>query len=83
MRLSEFAEKRIINIATGEILGSAGDCDLLIDPASGKIMQLHIQMGGGGLLNKGEKQIITVPWAAIQKVGPEIIVIDTAKGVEK
>lgn len=43
MRLSEFADKRIINLYDGEIMGSAGDSDLLIDPADGRIVEIVLQ----------------------------------------
>ena len=75
MRLSEFAEKRLINIASGEIMGFAGDCDLLIDQESGRIIEMQLQTGGG-FLNRAEKHTIAIPWSAVQKVGPEVIVID-------
>lgn len=40
MRLSELASKRIINLYNGEIIGTAGDSDLMIDPASGLITEI-------------------------------------------
>ncbi len=75
MRLSEFAEKKLINIATGEIMGSAGDCDLLVDSVSGRIIELQLQTAGGWLSRK-EKHTIAIPWSAVQKVGPEIIIVE-------
>ena len=75
MRLSEFAKKRLINITTGEIMGSAGDCDLLIDPANGRIIELQLQIANS-LLSRSEKRTVSIPWSAVQKVGPEIIIID-------
>lgn len=75
MRLSEFAEKRIINIYNGEILGSAGESDLLIDPTNGHILEI-ILSSSPRLMNRGEKHSLTIPWSAVKKVGPEIIVVD-------
>ncbi len=75
MRLSEFAEKRIINIFNGEILGSAGDSDLLIDPEDGHIIELIIQEPAR-LVSRSERRSLSIPWAAVKKIGPEIIVVD-------
>ena len=75
MRLSEFADKRINNLYDGEIMGSAGDSDLLIDPADGRIVEIVLQPPAR-LVNRGEKRSISIPWEAVKKVGPEIIVVD-------
>lgn len=75
MRLSEFAEKRIINLFNGEIIGSAGDSDLLIDPTDGHILELIIQEPTR-LMSRNEKRSISIPWSAVKKIGPEIIVVD-------
>ena len=56
MRLSEFADKRIINLYDGEIMGSAGDSDLLIDPADGRIVEIVLQPPAR-LVNRGEKRL--------------------------
>ena len=79
MRLSEFAQKKIINIYNGEILGSAGDSDLLIDPADGRILEIILQPPGR-LISRSDKHPISIPWSAVKKVGPEIIVVDSGEG---
>lgn len=56
-------------------MGSAGDCDLLIDPADGRIIELQLQIANS-LLSRSEKRTVSIPWSAVQKVGPEIIIID-------
>ena len=76
MRLSEFANKKIINLYDGEIMGAAGDSDLLIDPADGRIVEIVLQ-SSSRLVAKGERHSISIPWEAVKKVGPEIIVVDT------
>ena len=75
MRLREFADKRIINLYDGEIMGSAGDSDLLIDPADGRIVEIVLHPPAR-LVNRGEKRSISIPWEAVKKVGPENIVVD-------
>ncbi len=73
MRLSEFADKRIINLYDGEIIGSAGDSDLLVDPIDGKIAEIVLQQS---VRLRGERRSFSIPWEAVKKVGPEIIVVD-------
>ncbi len=73
MRLSELASKRIINLYNGEIIGTAGDSDLMIDPASGLITEIVAPAGRNRGAGKGE---MSIPWSAIRKIGPEVIVVD-------
>jgi len=80
MRLSEFAQKKIINIYNGEVLGSAGDSDLLIDPADGRILEIILQPPGRLISRSSDKHPISIPWSAVKKVGPEIIVVDSEEG---
>ena len=75
MRLSEFADKRIINVYNGEILGSAGESDLLIDPQNGQILEIILN-SAPRLINRSEKHSWSIPWSAVKKIGPEIIVVD-------
>ena len=73
MRLSELADKKIINLYDGEIVGSAGDSDLLIDSASGLITEILIPPGRGG---GASRRPLRIPWSAVRKIGPEVIVVD-------
>lgn len=73
MRLSELAEKRIINIFDGELWGLVGDSDLLIDPDSGRVVELLVPQGKGRR-NSGRQ--LSVPWSAVKKIGSEVVVID-------
>ena len=73
MRLSELAGKRIINLYDGEIIGAAGESDLLIDAASGLISEIVIPPGRGPL---AARRPLSIPWAAVRKIGPEVIVVD-------
>ena len=75
MRLSEFAEKRIINVYNGEILGSAGESDLLIDPDNGQILEIILN-STPRLMTRGDKHSFSIPWNSVKKIGPEIIVVD-------
>lgn len=73
MRLSEFAEKRIINLYDGEILGSVGESDLLLDGDNGRILEIMVPVGERRRRNK---RILAVPWAAVKKVGSQVVVVD-------
>jgi YlmC/YmxH family sporulation protein len=79
MRLSEFAGKKIINIYDGDILGTAGESDLLVDPITGEIAEIILPPGrGAGFFSgaaSGRRQL-SIPWEAVKKIGSEIIVVD-------
>ncbi|MBR5429807.1 MAG: YlmC/YmxH family sporulation protein [Firmicutes bacterium] len=73
MRLSELAGKRIINLFDGEIIGTAGESDLLIDEAGGLITEIVLPPGRGRL---AARRPLNIPWSAVRKIGPEVIVVD-------
>jgi YlmC/YmxH family sporulation protein len=74
MRLSDFANKKIINLFDGEIMGMAGDSDLLIEPGTGVITGILAPSfrGKNGLV-RGD---VTIPWDVVRKIGAEVIVVD-------
>ena len=76
MRLSELMGKRIVNIFDGDILGTVGDSDLVINPENGDIQAIILPHGGEGLLSRGERRVLNIPWSAVYKVGAEVIVVD-------
>jgi len=73
MRLSEFAGKRIINIYDGDFLGTAGESDLVIDPATGAIEEIILPQGRGFGASKRQ---MSIPWESVKKIGSEVIVVD-------
>lgn len=72
--MSELASKDIINLTNGGRLGSLGDSDLLINPETGEIEAIIVPPRGR--LNKGQR--MEIPWAAIRRVGPEVMIVDLA-----
>lgn len=74
MRMSELASKDIINLTNGGRLGSLGDSDLVIDPETGMIQAIIVPQRGH--LNRGQR--IEIPWSAIRRVGPEVMIVDMA-----
>ncbi len=77
MHLSDFADKKIINLYDGEILGVAGESDLLIDPENGRILEITVppQRGFAAMSGSSRRQI-SIPWPAVKKIGAEVIVVD-------
>lgn len=75
MRMSELASKDIINLTNGGRLGSLGDSDLIINPESGAIEAIVVPLRGRG--RRGER--LEIPWAAIRRVGPEVMIVDMAE----
>ncbi|MCR4963665.1 MAG: YlmC/YmxH family sporulation protein [Firmicutes bacterium] len=77
MYLSELAYKKIINIYDGEILGVAGESDLLIDPEDGRILEIIAPPAKSfSFFGGGERRQIAIPWPAVKKIGSEVIVVD-------
>ncbi len=77
MRLSEFVGKKIINLSDGDILGTVGDSDLMIDAEDGSIQSLLIPYRGANrLLARSEKKELAIPWQSIRKIGAEVLVVE-------
>jgi YlmC/YmxH family sporulation protein len=75
MRFSEFGGKEIIDLNNGERLGVVGNSDLVIDPETGDI--LSIILPASSFLSFGKKrEEIVIPWKAIRKIGPEMIIVE-------
>lgn len=75
MRMSELASKDIINLTTGGRLGTLSDCDFVINPESGAIEALLIVPRG----RRVRGQRLEIPWSAIRRVGPEVMIVDMAE----
>lgn len=77
MRLSELVGKKIINLSDGDILGTVGDSDLMIDAEDGTIKSLIIPYRATGkLMMRSEKKEFTIPWESIRKIGAEVLVVE-------
>jgi YlmC/YmxH family sporulation protein len=76
VRLSDLAGKELVDMQNGEKIGPLGHADLWIDSKTGKIGYLVLPAGSGFLRigKKADEQ--TVPWAAVKKVGTDMILID-------
>lgn len=76
MRLSEFSGKEIIDLNNGERMGIVGQSDLIISMDTGEIQSIIIPNRGffGG---KKKKYEIVIPWKAVRKIGPDMIIVET------
>ena len=74
MRFSQFGGKEIIGLDNGERLGVIGDADLEINTETGQIRSIIIPQGGFFALGKRREDIV-IPWEAIVKIGPDMVII--------
>lgn len=75
MRFSEFCGKELIDIDNGERMGVLGQADLEIHPDSGEISSVILP--GTSFLGWGKrKNDVVIPWEAIRKVGPDMIIVE-------
>ncbi|MFD2171297.1 YlmC/YmxH family sporulation protein [Tumebacillus lipolyticus] len=77
MKLSELAGKELIDVRSGTRVGLLGSADLFIDEESGVIHSIVITQGGFSFGKKRDQAVI--PWAAIHKIGPDMILLDSAQ----
>lgn len=74
MRLSELGGKEIIGLDTGEKMGVISDSDLVINEDNGTIQSIILP--GGSFFGFGKKRDdIVIPWSAIVKIGPDMVII--------
>ncbi|GAX90580.1 YlmC/YmxH family sporulation protein [Effusibacillus lacus] len=77
MRLSELVGRMLVDVHNGEKIGTLGHADLWIDTETGKIGYLVLP-GNSGLFSFGRKnEEQTVSWDAVQKIGTDMILIDS------
>lgn len=75
MRFSELGGKEIIDLNNGSRMGAAGQTDLVIDTATGKIHSMLLPKGSFfGFQRKKEGMMI--PWDTIRTIGSDMIIID-------
>lgn len=74
MRLSELGGKEIIGLDTGERMGVISNSDLVIQAENGRIQSIILP--GGSFFGFGKKrEDIVIPWSAIVKIGPDMVII--------
>lgn len=73
MKLSELAEKEVVNIKNGEIIGYITDFE--IDSCTGKICSIYV-LQSSDLLTLKPCNTIKIPWSSICKIGKDTILVD-------
>jgi YlmC/YmxH family sporulation protein len=76
VRFSDLASKEVINFGNGKCLGQFSDCDLCIDPATGKIKEVTLA-GRSGFISSffTNSPMYVIPWQAIIRVGVDTIIV--------
>lgn len=80
MRWSELADKEIINLHDGARLGRVGEADLVFNPDTGEILSLLVPGRGRLAALLGLRPPMAVPWEAVRRVGPEVLIIELEPG---
>ncbi len=75
MRLSELSGKEIIDLDHGERMGMLGGSDLLIDETTGSIESIIFPAKNFLGLGKKKGEVL-IPWQAIRKIGPEMMIVE-------
>lgn len=75
MRLSDLAGKEMVDVRTGSRVGVLGGADLEICEETGRVHAIVIEQGGFSFGKKRESSVI--PWEAIVKIGPDMIILDS------
>ncbi|MBA4602098.1 YlmC/YmxH family sporulation protein [Thermoactinomyces mirandus] len=76
MRWSEFAAKECIDLVNGKRLGDFMHADLAFDPQTGKIQFILLPTHSSWL--KRNQHSLELKWSMIRKVGPEMVIVDSA-----
>jgi YlmC/YmxH family sporulation protein len=76
MRLGELSGKEIVNLFDGARLGIIGSTDLVVDENTGKIIYMLIPNKKPAFFLLSERSYTEVPWEAVKKIGPDIVIID-------
>lgn len=75
VRFSDIANKEVINYGNGKCLGSFSNCDIRIDPGTGKIIEILLTGRSGISLFFSTAPVYVVPWEAIIRIGVDTIIV--------
>jgi len=77
MMLFSFRNKAIVNISTGEKIGTLASCDLRVDEVTGKIEAIMMPKSRlAGLFAREAGDFTEIPWEAIRKIGVDTIIVE-------
>ena len=75
MRLSELRHKEVIDIDSGMRLGRISDCEVSIDPTSGRLIDIMVPTDDDGFSLFHKNGIQLVRWERIHKIGNDFILL--------
>ncbi len=75
MTMSEFCERSVVNITNGANLGNVDDIVFNADTAEISHVIIYGRLKWFGLMGRAEDTYI--PWADIQKVGKDVLLVNT------
>ena len=70
--LSDIKNKEVINVANGKRLGYV--CDVELDTIDARLISIMIPGESGGIF--GRSQPISIPWACIEHIGEDLIIVN-------
>lgn len=76
--LCDLRNKEVINVADGTRLGFV--CDIEIDVTDARLLSIIVP-GSGGLFTKSPA--VKIPWACIQHIGEDLIIVNMKDTVKK
>lgn len=77
MRWTELRGKEIIDISSGDRLGTIGDADMVFDEQTGEISAILVPNHSGFFGFGGGGKQIQIPWSSIEKIGPEVVIVES------
>lgn len=79
MYLTELKNKEVINVLSGKRLGFV--CDVELDVNDARLLSIIVASDGAGLFSRPERAVI--PWACIQHVGEDLIIVRLKEMIKK
>jgi YlmC/YmxH family sporulation protein len=76
MRLSNLCGKEVINLSDGARLGIIGECELMFDEQTGKIISILLPNKSGLFNLFSDGKLINVPWNTLKRVGDEVLIVE-------
>lgn len=83
MRLSELNGKEIVNLYDGARMGIIGNCDMVVDENTGKIISILIPNRKASLFFFCDRNFSEVSWEAVKKIGPDIVILEIEQSYSK
>lgn len=76
MRLSELVGKEVVNLTDATRIGVVKTAEVMIDTEAGRVEALLVPFSGSGLPWRRPRKLLSIPWRAIRKSGPEMIIVE-------